>query len=145
MASVADWIETTSGTAPSVTDTINTYWDAEDEYNGGADVGLTPTQLFDYWSTTGIDGTFLTADNAGSDESEAETLLSEGYVLLAAEDLPAGFPPGGDAEGGGHMWVVVGYSSYGPAVVTWGQEIQISWTEFNSWTTGVWSIGATSP
>lgn len=41
-------------------------------------------------------------------------MLSNQYVLMAAENLPPGFPPGGDAVGGGHMWLVVGYSDYGP-------------------------------
>jgi hypothetical protein len=42
------------------------------------------------------------------------------------------------------MWIVTGYSGYGPMVVTWGQEIQLSWAAFNSWTTGVWSVSVTS-
>ena len=50
MASVADWIQTTLGTVPSDQDTIDAYWAAEDEFNGGADVGLTPPQLFSYWT-----------------------------------------------------------------------------------------------
>ena len=78
-------------------------------------------------------------------QSEVESMLSTRYVLMAAENLPPGFPPGGGAVGGGHMWLVVGYSDYGPMIVSWGQEFQISWAQFNSWTTGVWSIGATSP
>jgi hypothetical protein len=61
---------------------------------------------------------------------------------MAAENLPDGFPYGQD--GGGHFWIVVGYSDYGPMIVTWGQEIQISWSEFDAWTTGIWGIGVSS-
>jgi hypothetical protein len=143
MASVADWIETTLGTVPSDQDTIAAYWAAEDEYNGGADVGLTPDQLFSYWTDSGIDGTSLTVDNpVPIDAGDVETNLSDQYVLMAAENLPDDFPPG--ETGGGHMWIVVGYSDYGPMIVTWGQEIQISWAEFDSWTTGIWGIGVSS-
>lgn len=145
MASVADWIATTFGTAPSDQSTVSAYWAAEDEYNGGADVGLTPGQLFAFWTNTGIDGTYLTGDNPVTGQSEVESMLSNQYVLMAAENLPLGFPPGGGAVGGGHMWLVVGYGDYGPMIVSWGQEFQINWAEFSSWTTGVWSIGATSP
>jgi hypothetical protein len=146
MASVADWIATTFGTAPSDQSTVSTYWAAESKYNGGADVGLTSDQLFTFWANTGIDGTYLTGENSvTSSTSKVESALSNRYVLMAAENLPPDFPPGGGAVGGGHMWLVVGYSDYGPMIVSWGQEFQISWAQFNSWTTGVWSIGATSP
>lgn len=145
MASVADWIETTFGTAPSTLSTVSAYWAAENYYNSGADVGLAPDQLFAFWTNTGIDGTYLTGDNPVTGQSEVESMLSKQYVLMAAENLPPGFPPGDNPNGGGHMWLVVGYSDYGPMIVSWGQEFQISWAQFNSWTTGVWSIGATSP
>jgi hypothetical protein len=42
------------------------------------------------------------------------------------------------------MWIVVGYSDYGPMVVSWGQEFQVSWSDFDAWETGIWSIGTTS-
>ena len=105
--------------------------------------GLTPDQLFSYWSDSGIDGTLLTADNpVPIDTGDVETNLSDQYVLMAAESRPDGFPPG--QTGGGHMWIVVGYSDYGPMSVTWGQEVQICWAEFDSWTTGIWGIGVSS-
>ena len=144
MASVADWIETTFATAPSDQSTVAAYWAAEDQYNGGADVGLTTPQLFAFWTNVGIDGTYLTASDPLSGQSEIESMLSSQYVLLATANLPSNFPPG-SGSAGGHMWLVVGYSDYGPMIVSWGQEFQISWAEFDSWTTGVWSIGATTP
>jgi hypothetical protein len=70
-----------------------------------------------------------------------ESELSDGYVLLSSATLPAGYPLG-DGQGGGHFWIIVGYSSYGPMIVSWGQEVQISWADFDSWTTGVWALGA---
>jgi len=142
MASVADWIETTLGAIPSEAAIVSAYWSAENEYNGGADEGLTNSQLFSYWQNTGIAGTYLTGTQAVTNQSAAEAELSNGYVLINSEELPAGFPPATDAEGGGHMWIMVGYSSYGPMIVTWGEEIQISWSEFNSWTQYAYAIGA---
>jgi hypothetical protein len=140
MAAAADWIETTFGTYPSSPEIVSDYWAAEDDYNSGADVGLTSTELFDYWQTNEIGGTSLTgADPISSSNVEAE--LSDGYVLLSSATLPAGYPLG-DGQGGGHFWILVGYSSYGPMVVSWGEEFQISWADFDSWTTGVWALGA---
>jgi hypothetical protein len=70
-----------------------------------------------------------------------ESELSENYVLFATATLPAGYPLG-DGQGGGHAWLVVGYSSFGPMIVSWGQEVQVSWANFDNWTTGVWALGA---
>lgn len=126
-------------------ETVDAYWQAEDEYNGGADVGLTDTQFFDFWQNSGIDGTYLTGTTSLSSDSEIESDLSSNYVLIADSTLPDGFPYG--QSGGGQQWLLVGYSSYGPVIITWGQEIQVSWSDFNSWTLAgnVWAIGSTSP
>jgi hypothetical protein len=140
MASVADWIETTYGTVPSDQDIIDAYWAAENEFNHGEDVGLTPDQLFSYWTNAGIDSTFLT--DVPIDPSDVETNLDDQYVLIASMTLPDGDPYG--QTGGGHMWVVVGYSDYGPMIVSWGQEFQISWSDFDAWETGIWGMGTTS-
>ena len=142
MASVADWIETTLGTPPGEATIVGAYWSAEDEFNGGGDDGLTDNQLFSYWQDTGIAGTYLTGTQYVTTQSAAESDLADGYVLISSLELPAGFPPASDAEGGGHMWIIVGYSSYGPMIVTWGEEVQISWTDFNSWTQYVYAVGA---
>jgi hypothetical protein len=145
MAAAADWIQTTFNVAPSSAEIVSEYWDAEDQYNGGADDGLTASQLFTYWEQAGIGGTTLTGlQQIAANESAVETELSEQYVLLSTVNLPAGYPLG-DGQGGGHGWVIVGYSSYGPVVVTWGQEVQISWADFSYWTTGVWALGTTQP
>jgi hypothetical protein len=142
MASVGDWIETTLGTTPSESSIVGAYWSAEDGYNAGADDGLTDAQLFSYWTTDGIAGTHLVADQAVSGQSAIETDLSGGEVHINSLVLPADFPaiPGG----GAHMWILVGYSSYGPMVVTWGEEFQISWADLNAWAEGIYSIGASS-
>ena len=148
MASVADWIETTfvaAGTIPSDQDTIAAYWSAEDVYNGGADVGLNWPDLTAYWANDGIDGTYLTAANPVSGSSAVETNLSSRYVLLTTVWLtPGEFGSSATATDGAHQWLIVGYSTHGPMIVTWGQEFQISWSEFDSMTTGVWSIGVSS-
>ena len=139
MAAAADWIETTFGYAPPSQDIVSDYWDAEDDFSGGADLGLSPDQLFNYWQTNGIDGTTLTAVNPVS-VADVESELSQNYVLLASANLPSGYPLG-DGQGGGHAWIVVGYSGYGPMIVSWGQEVQVSWSNFDNWTTGVWALG----
>jgi hypothetical protein len=147
MASVADWIETTyqaAGTVPSDDDSIAAYWSAEAVYNSGQDVGLTPNQLFTYWADDGMDGTYLTATDPVYGQSGIETALSERYVLLSSVYLN-----GLGGATGGHQWLIVGYSAYGPMIVTWGQEFQISWAESDSIAAvpgygDVWSIGAAS-
>jgi hypothetical protein len=142
-AAAADWITATDKIAPSAQSIVAGYWAAEAADNGGQDVGLTTAQLFDYWQSSGIGGTTLTGLQAVP-LANVETELSEHYVLYGTVNLPAGFPTG-QGQGGGHAWLVVGYSSYGPMIVSWGQEVQISWSQFDSWTTGIWALGATQP
>ena len=140
MAAAADWIETTFETAPSSQGVVSDFWAAENEFNGGADVGLTSSQLFTYWQSNAIGGYMLTGVDPIS-ASDVESELSSHYVLFATVNLPSGYPLG-DGQGGGHGWILVGYSSFGPMVVSWGQEVQISWADFDAWTTGVWALGA---
>jgi hypothetical protein len=144
MASVADWIETSLNTTPSESDTVAAYWAAENEYNGGADVGLTDGQLFSYWQNTGIDGTSLTSSQYVTTEAAAETALSSGTVLINSEILPTDSLLNGGSESVGHMWIMVGYSSYGPMIVTWGEEVQIPWADFNAWTQYVYAVMVSS-
>jgi hypothetical protein len=136
MAAAADWIETAFGTVPSDQETIDAYWQAEAEYNGGRDVGLAVTEFFSFWQNKGTDGTLLTGTTPLDSDAAIETYLSKnlsgGDALIADASLPNGFPPG--QTGAGHQWIIVGYSSYGPMIVTWGQEIQISWARFDSMT-----------
>ncbi len=136
MASVADWIETSLGTVPDYQETVDAYWQAEKRFNGGEDVGLNVRDLLTFWQDTGIDGTYLTDATPLSSDAEIETYLSGGHALIADATLPKGFPPG--QPGGGHQWLIVGYSSFGPMIVTWGQELQLSWARFDRLT---WSEG----
>ncbi|MGD0220302.1 MAG: hypothetical protein ABSC73_07585 [Acidimicrobiales bacterium] len=83
MAAAADWIEATYNVSPDEASVVDAYWSAEDEYNGGTDVGLNQTQLFDYWRAYGISGSYLTGTLSVSiDETDVEDALSSGYVLL---------------------------------------------------------------
>ena len=139
MAATADWTETTFGSAPAAQAIVGDYRAAESKLNGGADIGLSAAQLFSYWRSNGIAGTILTGVKPISTNEVRPELNS--YVLFATANLPSGYPLG-DGQGGGHGWILVGYSSFGPMVVSWGQEFQISWADFDAWTTGVWVLGA---
>ncbi len=149
MASVADWIETidrAAGTVPSDVNAIAAYWAAENEFNGGADVGLDWPDLTTYWQASGIDGTYFTGQTfVGNVPSNVEAWLSARYPLLSTVTLTGSGELG---VGGGHQWLIVGYSAYGPMIVPWGQEFQISWAEFDSMGTPgyglVYSVGVAS-
>ena len=143
LATAADFIEVTFGVAPGSPAIVASYWAAERTYNAGADAGLTADQLFAYWRHVGIAGTTLTGDVAVP-IAEVESYLAGGHVLFATAELPAGFPAG-STKAAAHAWLVVGSSSYGPMIVTWGQELQLSWADFAAWTTGVWAITTTAP
>lgn len=142
-AAAADWVEATYGTIPDPAQVVASYRAAESAVGGGHDVGLTTSQLFSYWQRSGIAGTTLTSAQPVV-LSEVGSLLAGHHALLATAELPPGFP-GGHSPGGAHAWLVVGDSAYGPMVVTWGQEVQLSWTAFDAWTTGVREIQMTHP
>lgn len=119
------------------------YWRGEQAAHPGADVGLTATQLFAYWQTRGIAGTMLTSATPVP-LSGVEAHLTDVQALLATAELPAGFPAS-SAKPSAHAWLVVGISGYGPIVVTWGEAVQLSWVQFDAWTSGLWAITATAP
>ena len=140
MASAADWIETTYGTVPSDQDIIDAYWGSRErvQRRSGRWIDTRPALLDG--ANTGIDNTFLT--DVPVDPSDVETNLDDQYVLIASMTLPDGDPYG--QTGGGHMWVVVGYSDYGPMIVSWGREFQISWSDFDAWETRDMGMGTAS-
>ena len=139
MAAAADWVEATFGTAPPSAGVVADYWAAEQQFSGGADVGLTASQLFSFWQSNSIGGETLTGETAVP-LNQVPTMAAT-YVLYATATLPANYPLG-DGQGGNHAWVVVGESGSGPMVVSWGQEFQLTWAEFDAWTTGVWALSA---
>lgn len=143
LAAAADLIEATYDTAPDPRAIVASYDAAEDAENGGRDVGLSAAQLFAYWRQRGIAHTRLTAVAAVATSAVASH-LDGGEVLYATAELPAGFPAGSTGAAA-HAWLVVGSSRYGPMVVSWGEELQLSWADFDAWTTGVWAIATTRP
>ena len=143
LAAAADWIEATYGVTPAPQAILASYWSAERGFHGGKDAGLSTAQLFSYWRDVGIAGTTLTGDVAVP-LAEIGAYLARHHVLFATAALPAGFP-GGLGRGGAHAWLVVGSSSSGPMLVTWGEEVQVSWADFDAWTTGVWAVTTTTP
>lgn len=143
LAAAADWIEATFDTAPSPQVIVAAYGAAEDTYDAGGDLGLTASQLFAFWRDVGIAGTRLTS-TASVPLDEVASYLAGGHVLLSTAELPAGFPSG-STRPAAHAWLVVGDSARGPMLVTWGEELQVSWADFDAWTTGVWALETTKP
>jgi hypothetical protein len=150
MAAAADWVQTTWQHTPNPTQIVQTYWDLDRESNRGQTLpaGGTPlsnVEIFQYWTAHGIAGTKLltvTANKTPMSQTAAEALLNRHQALYTAVILPAGIV---SATPEGHAWLVVGYSGYGPVVITWGAEVQISWAQFTRWTGDVWTLTTTSP
>lgn len=141
-AAAADFVETAYRSAPPTRAIVASYWRAEDADSSGEDVGLSAAQLFRWWEVHGIGDTRLTGLHAVA-AAKVEPFLAGGHVLYAMAELPAGFPAG-STKPAAHAWLVVGYSDFGPVIVTWGEEIQLSWARFEAWTTGAWTIDTTT-
>jgi len=134
MATAADWVETTFGNAPPRQEVIDDYWALEDQYEGGGDNGMSTQALFDYWQANPIGGALLTSEEPVSGDSTVQADLVGGHALVSGVAIP-GQP--------GHLWLLVGYSGYGPMIVSWGEEFQISWANYDAWTSGTWELTAT--
>lgn len=144
MVTAADWVETVTGVTPPPASVIADYWTAlAADGDGHHDDGLSVPQLWAWWQAHPIGGVKLSSATS-IPVGAVGVQLAAGHPLIAIADLPADF--GFDTTGGGwHLWLVVGDSNYGPMIVTWGTEAQLSWAQFNAMTTGVWVITPAPP
>lgn len=130
MAAAADYVQIATREPLDATTLVDEYFILDHRHDGG----LSDSQLFGLWEHGGIGGTTLT----GSSSLAVSRAAVEGYIstvrrpLLSDVDLPASW-----AGGGGHAWLIVGFSAYGPMVLTWGDEIQLTWSAWQAMTTNV--------
>lgn len=130
MAAAADYVQIATRKPLDATTLVDQYFILDH----GHDDGLSDTQLFGLWEHGGIGGTFLTR----SSSLPVTRGAVEGYIsttrrpLLSDVDLPVSW-----TGGGAHAWLIVGFSSYGPLILTWGDEIQLTWSAWHAMTTKV--------
>jgi len=136
IASAADYLQIVTGTAPDPAAIQTEYLQLADLYN--MHNGIAATALFSYWQKYGIGGYRLATATQISTADVPGYLVNTQRPLLTEVALPENW------GGGPHAWVVAGTSPYGVMIVTWGQELNITWSQFYAWTWQVWAISLTA-
>jgi hypothetical protein len=140
MASAADYIEMATGTVPDPTEIVNDFNAIGARFMGAAGSALSGPALDSYWKSPGIAGTTLMGSDPWTTWTPGEVeqyLTAEHKPLMTSNLLPLSWGQTSTGGRGAHEWDIAGFSTYGPMVVTWGTEFQISWAQFENVTTSV--------
>ena len=140
-AAVANWEEIVLGTVPDTTLIQREFLAA----GGTPNLGLTNSQVFNYWRDNGIGGTYLNA--ALPFYTDPVNLMSaiddQGVrAVIASLNLAKGQNfAGNEMTEPSYHWVVVdGYTPQGPLVATWGMTLQMTWQQWNLEVVSMWGI-----
>ena len=130
---------------PSESLLIADYHAAGETFGGG----LSMPDLWKYWTTSGIDGLYLTGTarvNRGRSSVEAAILAHQALVV---EDVTTKTAYIGTTsyQSGTAIMVADGFTPKGPLVVFQGHTIQMTWAQWNAQIRAVWqiSVSTTAP
>ena len=140
-AAVANWEEIVLGTTPDAALILRQFAAAGGTYN----LGLTNSQVFNYWRDHGIGGTFLNAELPFyADPVSLMKAIDAKAVraVIASLNLAKGQNFAGNVmQEPSYHWVVVeGYTPQGPLVATWGKTLQMTWQQWNLEVVSMWGI-----
>jgi len=140
-AAVANWEEIVLGTTPDSALILSQFAAAGGTYN----LGLTNSQVFNYWRDYGIGGTFLNAELPFyADPASLMKAIDTQSVraVIASLNLAKGQNFAGNTmrEPSYHWVVVDGYTPQGPLVATWGTTLQMTWQQWNLEVVSIWGI-----
>ena len=140
-AAVANWEEIVLGTTPDSALILSQFAEAGGTYN----LGLTNSQVFNYWRDHGIGGTFLNAELPFyTDPVSLMKAIDAKAVraVIASLNLAKGQNFAGNTmpEPSYHWVVVDGYTPQGPLVATWGTTLQMTWQQWNLEVVSMWGI-----
>lgn len=140
-AAVANWEEIVLGTIPDTSLIQKEFTDA----GGTPDLGLTNSQVFNYWRNHGIGGTYLNSELPFySDPVNLKMAIDDQGLraVIASLNLAKGQNFAGNTmpEASYHWVVVDGYTPQGPLVATWGKTLQMTWQQWNLEIVSMWGI-----
>jgi len=140
-AAVANWEEIVLGTIPDTALIQSSFAAAGGTFN----LGLTNSQVFNYWRDHGIGGTLLNAALPFyTDPVHLMNAIDDSGVraVIASLNLAKGQNFAGNTmpEASYHWVVVDGYTPQGPLVATWGKTLQMTWQQWNFEIVSMWGI-----
>ena len=140
-AAVANWEEIVLGTIPDPSLIQSEFSNA----GGTSNLGLTNSQVFNYWRDHGIGGTYLNSSLPFySDPVHLKLAIDDQGVraVIASLNLAKGQNFAGVTmpEASYHWVVVDGYTPQGPLVATWGKTLQMTWQQWNLEIVFMWGI-----
>jgi len=140
-AAVANWEEIVLGTIPDTSLIQTEFTDA----GGTPNLGLTNSQVFNYWRNHGIGGTYLNEELPFySDPVNLKMAIDDQGLraVIASLNLAKGQNFAGNTmpEASYHWVVVDGYTPQGPLIETWGKTLQMTWQQWNLEIVSMWGI-----
>ena len=142
-AAVANWEEIVLGITPDSALIQSQFMAA----GGTSNLGLTNSQVFNYWRDSGIGGTFLNAELPfyADPASLMKAIDTQSvHAVIASLNLAKGQNFAGNTmRDPSYHWVVVdGYTPQGPLIATWGTTLQMTWQQWNLEVVSMWGISA---
>ena len=139
-AAVANWEEIVLGITPG-----STIIESEFAKANAQNFGLTNDQVFSYWHKSGIGQTYLKAALAlPTDQVSLKSAINNPAIKAPIAELHLTIGQnfaGVQVQSASYHWVVVdGYTATGPLVVTWGQNLQMTWQQWNLEVVAMWGI-----
>lgn len=140
-AAVANWEKIVLGTVPDTSLIQSEFIEA----GGTPNLGLTNSQVFSYWRTHGIGGTYLDSELPFySDPVQLMNAIDNPRIraVIASINLAKGQSFAGYtmSDASYHWIVVVGYTPQGPLVASWGRTLQMTWQQWNLEIVAMWGI-----
>jgi len=140
-AAVANWELITIGRQPDPALVTQEFFSA----GGTSSRGLTTEQVFNFWKTQGVGGIHL-ADSSllPVDPYTLKRSIDDPNIrsVIASLDLAKGQNIGGvTMTTATYHWVtVIGYTTQGPVIASWGETLQMTWQQWNFEAVSMWRL-----
>jgi hypothetical protein len=138
--SAADWEKVAAGVTPTLT-TLNVDYKAAGQTFAG---GLSASDLWSYWKSSGIDGVYLSSETAISKGEASVENAVKAYRAVIAQDVTtnSSFLGLTKVKAGTAIMIADGYTPRGPLVLYQAKTIQMTWAQWDAQIRSVWEVVA---
>jgi hypothetical protein len=138
----ANWEQIVVGITPSATMLKSSYLTADPRGLNG----LSSNFLWTQWTTSGIDGRYLSLKTAvPKNESSVESAIKSSRGIFAQLWLPLPATVGGVRWGAGTKLLVAdGYTPQGPLVIYQGTTLAMTWSQWSHYQQGAWELAVSA-
>ncbi len=136
--SAANWEEVGTGVTTDPSILKNDYSQAGQTFGGG----LSMPDLWTYWKSSGIDGVYLSSEQAISRAQSVveHAVLAHRAVIAESRTGESTYMGTTRYQGGTAILIGDGFTPKGPIVVYQGRTIQMTWAQWNAQVRFVWEV-----